>query len=431
MGTMKQHSRALFAGILAGALLLACVSSAVGAFSGDGFETTGFGGVDVARGVAIQPDHKIVAAGSTTSGADFALARFKRGGNVDGSFSGDGRKTTDFGGSDEAFDVAVESGRIVVVGRTDAKGEDHFALARYRKSGALDDSFSGNGKQITGSSENAVAQAVAIQRNGRIVVVGWEGRDFALARYKQNGHLDHSFSGDGKQTTNFAGERGRPGKDRAFGVAIQPNGRIVVVGGSFPERHREDFAIARYRRNGHLDHSFAGDGRRIVPFGSIAVASDVAIQRDGKIVAAGSSTSSNGSSAFAITRLTRHGELDRSFNRNVSRVGREITFVGNSRAFGEALAINRNRILVVGHTGPRRPEPSSTREFAFVRYRENGDLDDSFSGDGKKTTSFGPGDDLAHDVAFQSRKKFVVTGVTGPEKDFIVARYRNRGGLDD
>src|SRR5205823_1963498 len=134
---------------------------------------------------------------------------------------------------------------------------------------------------------DAHAFGMAIQRNGRIVVAGEREagarRDFALARYQADGRLDRSFGGDGKVTTSVGA-----GLDGASAVAIQPDGKIVVAGEAFEaSAPRWDVALARYRRDGSLDRAFGTDGKVMAPFGSFASASAVALQRDGKIVAAG------------------------------------------------------------------------------------------------------------------------------------------------
>src|SRR5207248_2007850 len=158
------------------------------------------------------------------------------------------------GGNDGAFGVALQSdGKIVAVGTTDITGASpgDFAIARYNPNGSLDRSFSGDGKQTTdlgGVVSGDGAKGVAIQANGKIVAVG-EFRnadavaqdsnggivatasmtgaacgDFALARYNTDGSLDTSFSGDGKQTTDFGSV------DGAQGMALQADGQIVAVG---------------------------------------------------------------------------------------------------------------------------------------------------------------------------------------------------------
>ena len=182
-------------------------------FSGDGKQTTDFGGSDAAAAVAVQADGKIVVAGS--SGGDFALARYGADGALDPSFSGDGMVTTDLGGTDAGQAVAIQAdGRIVVAG---SSGGD-FALARYSPGGVLDTSRTTD----LGAADGGTA--LAIQADGRIVVSGTSGGNFALARYDAQGVLDTSFSGDGKQTTDFGG------LDSSNDVAIRADGAIVVVG---------------------------------------------------------------------------------------------------------------------------------------------------------------------------------------------------------
>ena len=269
-------------------------------FGGDGNVTTDFGGSDGAEGVAVQPDGKIVAAGG--GAADFALARYNRDGSLDTSFHGDGKVTTDFGGLDAAVGVAIQpNGRIVAAGF--AAGSADFALARYNRDGSLDTSFDGDGMVTTdfGGSMFEAAAGVAIQPDGRIVAAGFTQSDFALARYNRDGSLDTSFDGDGKVTTDFGGT------DFAFGgLAIQPDGRIVAAGGGAPG---DDFALARYNRDGSLDTSFDGDGKVTTDFGASDQASAIAIQSGGKIVAAGHRAESVGIN-WALARYNRDGSLD-------------------------------------------------------------------------------------------------------------------------
>ena len=207
--------------------------------------------------MALQADGKIVVVGAGGAGADvvhhdFALARYNPNGSLDTSFSGDGKQTTDFGGlggfpGEGVTGVAIQTnGKIVAVGATggtNPNGNDsEFALARYNANGALDTSFSGDGKQTTEFGGDDAAGGVALQAGGKIVVAGAGGlnSDFALARYDANGSLDPSFSGDGRQLTNFGGD------DRALGMALQGDGKIVAAGVGFGTDRTNDFAVARY-----------------------------------------------------------------------------------------------------------------------------------------------------------------------------------------
>ena len=155
------------------------------------------------------------------------------------------------------------NGKIVVVG---VAGSVDFALARYNPNGSLDTTFSGDGKQRTdfgGAGDQAAG--VVLQADGKIVAVGGGGAggDFALARYNPNGSLDTSFSGDGKQTTDFGGD-----DDQAAGVALQ-SGKVVAVGfvGCTCSVTGQKFVLARYNPNGTLDTSFSGDGKQTTNFG--------------------------------------------------------------------------------------------------------------------------------------------------------------------
>src|SRR6476659_7420196 len=195
-------------------------------------------------------------------------------GDLDPTFSGDGKQTTDFGfgsGSAEAT-VRQPDGKIIVAGSTPG-GDYRFALARYNPDGSLDTSFSSDGKQTTDLGGFDQANGVAVQGDGKIVVAGNGGPGGAVARYNPNGSLDTSFSGDGKQTTNFLS---------ASGIALQGDGTIAVVGSS-----GNDFGLARYNANGSLDTSFSGDGKQTTDFGGAERATGVALQGDGKIDALG------------------------------------------------------------------------------------------------------------------------------------------------
>lgn len=219
-------------------------------FDGDGKLTTDFGDFDEAGGVSIQADGKIVAAGSAVSltGFDFALARYNSNGSLDITFDGDGLVTLDFdAATDEARAVAIQAdGKILAAGLAVLSGGNaEFGVARYNSTGSLDTSFDGDGSATTDfAADFDRVDAVAVQGNGKIVAGGHavvSGTvDFALARYDPNGSLDTTFSGDGRVTTDFAGM-----DDVVFGVALQANKRIVVAG-RVNNSGNYDFGLARY-----------------------------------------------------------------------------------------------------------------------------------------------------------------------------------------
>jgi uncharacterized delta-60 repeat protein len=392
-------------------------------FSGDGKQTTNFGGPDRANGVALQGDGKIVAVGvgrGSNETTDFGIARYNSDGSLDTSFSGDGKQTTDFGGIDAANGVVLQGdGKVVAVGS--AGGVD-FALTRYNPDGSLDTSFSGDGKQTTNFGPSDQATAVALQGDGKIVVVGATSRpgisgDFALARYNTNGTLDTSFSGDGKETTNFGHT------DVAQGVALQSDGKIVAVGQS----DDQGFVLARYNADGALDTSFSGDGQQTTFFSGRDEATGVALQGDGKIVAVGRGGGAEFLGDFAIARYNTDGSPDTSFSFD----GRQTTDFPGEFAEANGVALQANgKIVAVGHDGGG----GVLGDFALARYNPNGSLDTSFSGDGMQTTDFGFGaGDGANGVALQADGKIVAVGLAGggaTGNDFALARYNANGSLD-
>jgi uncharacterized delta-60 repeat protein len=363
--------------------------------------------------VALQAGGKIVAVGHGLG--DFALARYNPNGSLDPSFSGDGRQRNNFGGSDQANGVALQAGgKIVAVGGGGAGGTADFALARYNPNGSLDPSFSGDGRQTTDFVSQDEASGVVLQADGKIVVAGDGGGggtgDFALARYNPDGSLDTSFSGDGRQTTDFGGS------DFLSGVALQADGKIVAVGGG-GVGGTAGFALARYNPDGSLDTSFSGDGRQTTDFGDFDQAKGVALQGDGKIVAIGE-VGVGAPGDFAVARYNPDGSLDTSFSGD----GRQTTdFGGSDQANGVALQ-GDGKIVAVGQGGP-----GGTNDFALAlaRYNLDGSLDTSFSGDGKQTTDFG-GYDEAHGVAVQGDGRIVAVGFgrgLDGTSDFALARY--------
>lgn len=233
------------------------------------------------RAIAIQTDGKIVIVGNTfvTGVSDFAVVRLNTNGSLDASFGTGGVATTDFfGGFDIASGMAIQiDGKIVVAGVAQTVGDyTEFALARYNSNGTLDSTFDGDGKLTTPiSGPNEGATAVAIQSDGRIVANGTSGLGFTLIRYNVDGSLDGTF-GVGGIAGSLAGV--------GYAMAIQPDGRIVLAGFA---GYTFDFAVARFDATGHLDPSFGSGGITTTTMGGVSIAFAVAIQGDGRILVGG------------------------------------------------------------------------------------------------------------------------------------------------
>ena len=398
-------------------------------FSGDGKLTIAIASADdVVKGVAIQADGRIVVAGFSNYGGplrDFSLARVNTDGSLDTSFDGDGRLTTDFASTiDEARCIALQAdGKIVLAGYASDFSNLEFALARYNADGSLDTTFDNDGKSITSvSSLDDDVRSIAIQPDGKIVVAGGANNgsndDFALARYNSNGSLDNSFDGDGIVTTPIG-----PSHDYIFGLALQADGKIVAAGTS-NNGTNYDFELARYNANGSLDLTFDGDGKLSTPIGSgDEQAYTVAVQPDGKIVAAGYS-SNGGNADIALARYRADGSLDLSFN----GPGKVTTPIGASDDSLHGIAAQADgKIVVAGYSNI-----SGNDDFSLTRYHTDGSLDTSFDGDGKLMSAIGSSNDLATTVAVQPDGKIVVAGFSqnGSDTDFALARYHGNGSPD-
>jgi uncharacterized delta-60 repeat protein len=290
-----------------------------GSFGAGGKVTTDILGLsDQANALAVQPDGKILLAGqafSLTTAYDFAIVRLNPDGSLDSSFGNNGKVLSDFSGSiDIAYAMCVQTdGKILLAGETQDT-RLHIGLARYNQDGTLDSTF-GNGGKVTTTSLQGTNRilALAIQNDGKIVGAGTTFNpdtafDFAVTRYNADGTVDMTFGSGGAVTTDFF-----EAPDVATSVAIQPDGKIITGGWTLNEFvFKTDFALARYGTDGSLDTSFGVNGKVVNDFAHSAdEANAMVLQPDGKIVLAGTSAST--STHIALARYLGNGSLDVSF----------------------------------------------------------------------------------------------------------------------
>lgn len=359
-------------------------------FDGDGKVATPVGtDFDSANTVAIQADGKIIAAGMVRIGPqddDFALVRYNADGSLDTSFGSGGKVTTPVGATDAIYSIVIQSdGKIVAIGNADGISPGTvIAVARYNPNGTLDTSFDGDGKLTTSIGGGAGASQVALQSDGKILVAGsgYLGQQggFALVRYNSDGSLDTSFDGDGIVTTTVSPTNS---SSSALGIAVQPDGKIVAVGGSTIAGFDTDSAVVRYNPDGSLDTTFDGDGKVYISFTHLIEAlSDVAIQPDGKIVAAGYKSNNSGSPTvydITVARLNPNGSLDTTFDGD----GKVITQSPPDDTGALSMQILPNgKIVTAGY----RQLISGGREFMVTRYM--GDVNTAdFDGDTRTDVS--------------------------------------------
>lgn len=320
-------------------------------FSGDGMLTTAIGGSDEeAYSVLIQPDGKILVAGLSSTGFnyEFALVRYNTDGSLDLSFDTDGKLTTAVGLDDYAFAVDLQTDGKIVVAGTSFSGIDYdFALARYNSDGSLDLTFDSDGMLLTDLGSDDILRCMTIQADGKIVVAGtsYNGadNDFALARYNTDGSLDLSFDTDGKKIHPVG-----TNNDEVRSLIVQPDGKLVVAGLS-DDGTMSDFVLVRYNVDGSFDPGFSSDGIVTTNIGSGStydVAYSLVLQSDGKIVAAGF-TNNSLNDDIALTRYTTDGSLDLSFDGD----GKVTTSAGmpDSRAYAVAIQTD-GKIVAAGYS---------------------------------------------------------------------------------
>jgi uncharacterized delta-60 repeat protein len=290
-----------------------------------------------------------------------------------------------------------------------------LALPARAAAGDLDSSFGGDGKVRVGISGGAAD--VAIQSDGKAVAVGEGGSKFAIVRLNRDGTLDQSFGGDG--VVHIAAGPNR--FDEANAVVIR-NGKITIVGTSTRDSDNViALALIRLNSDGTRDTSFSGDGIQLLRVGSSSTGEDLAIQSNGKIVAVGTSDHE-----FLVVRRKSDGSPDPTFSSD----GSTRTAFGQ-HVFGFSVGIDpTNGRIVVG--GEQINSGGFTHNFAFAAYTTAGDLDHTFSGDGKmvRPTSLAGGLSALHVL---DNGRIVAAGTTLKSlarNQFLVEKYKRDGSFD-
>jgi uncharacterized delta-60 repeat protein len=394
---ISPHSILLAALVLSALLLSSVLVSAAdgdldASFGNNGIVVTNHSEFDQINDIVIQPDGKIVAAGQSGTlpflpffgppALDILVVRYNIDGSLDSTFGSSGIVTTDLGANDGALAVALQAdGKIVVAGNGSPNNEVVFAVVRYNTNGSLDTTFGSGGIVTTSTGQFSIAQGVAIQSDGKIVVTGSGSLGITVVRYNTDGSLDDTFNDDGitrEIPPGFEVLR----TNVAWGVALQADGKIVVVGESADHSQNigtDDFLLLRYNPDGSLDNTFDGDGLVLTAFATHQnSARDIVIQSDGKILAAGSSFQ-DGGSFVAVARYNTDGSLDTGFDSDG-------IVVGATSSSANALALQSDgKILAAGDSG----DSSGNLVLTVSRFNSDGSSDTTFGGDGIVTTSFG------------------------------------------
>ena len=405
-------------------------------FGTGGVTTTSFGGVEQGEAAALTSTGKVLVAG--TKDGDFLLARYNADGTLDTTFGTGGRTVFDLGGIETVGDVAVlPSGKILVAGGSNAgtsTGSD-FAVARFNADGSVDTTFASSGKLVAhlgGTNERVVGMAV--QSDGKIVVTGTMAGDWVVARFTAAGALDTGFGTGGKTTIDF----GTGAQDNVQDLVLQSDGRIVAVGGvstTGGNGNTNAFAAIRLTTGGALDTTFDSDGK-VVNAQLEAGYYSVALQPDGKIVAAGFSHGAT-RDGVAVTRYNTDGSLDTSFSgdgiANLT-VPPTSSWTYDAQLFGMTVDPVSGKITAAGYV-----DDGFHRDMHLLltRLKTDGSLDGSFDGDGFQEVgeagALYAGADLlmmpdGTILAVGSRRTYTLSG---DDSDLLLVDIKTGGGLDE
>src|SRR5690554_6918503 len=382
-----------------------------------------------ADALAVQSDGKILVGGvvrdHSNGDHDFFLARLESDGSNDVSFSG-GSVTTEISevgrGTDWVRDIGLQQdGKIITAGYTVNSGSDEYglALARYNLDGTLDNSFSDDGiKTVYNSVKNLGGHSIAIQADGKILVGGTAsrtnrytaGQSALLARFNSDGTLDHSFAQNGMLI--------KPTTLGIIDIALQPDGKIVAIGGNNVAGNNLSpyLTVARFLNDGNLDSTFSEDGvvdLRIDPGNE---ASSVVFQADGKILVAGTVNNDGDGSDVFITRFNNDGSLDLSWgDQGVVMTSLE----PHGLAANDITLQEDGKILLAGAQTIGLEESLyldytifTNRKVVVARYHEDGTLDSAFGTGGLVNTDLGTHLDSGLNIASLDDGKILVSGTT-------------------
>lgn len=439
---MLRHSRLTLACSAAVLLSLLGVSAATASdasdldptFNGTGKWIKDFGGsgefADHANAVAIQPDGKILIAGSANTESDMTVARLNADGTPDTSFGQlhDGKSYVSLGGIDVANDMAIQSDGKIVIGGCSYFGADDsmFVVVRLNPDGTLDTAgfnspaATGHGTPGRWTADypgNNCVQGLTMQGN-RIVAVGTSVLNgtnaFEIDRLTSAGYLDEDVPAAGHEGFDDDGHVAYPVvgyNDIAEDVVVQGD-RLIVAGISFDSAGSENMSAIRVTDLGYLDNTYGpnASGRWSYDSGGFDAVSAAASQADGKTILVGV-----GPTGFNAIRLTAAGTMDATFSGD----GLATLAADGLIGAGDVAVAPDGKIIVVGD--------ASSGNVGVARFNSNGTPDTTFSGNGAAAVDLG-GTDFASAVAIQSGK-IIVAGTSSD--NWFAARLLGTGVPSD
>ena len=309
-------------------------------------------------------------------------------------------------------------GKIIVVGYifipNQQSNANNLAIARFNTNGSLDTSFNSNGINTISTGLNEIANSLAIQKDGKIVVAGYTyavdgfiGSRYLLYRFNTDGSIDVPFTKSGvSEDFNYV--------DGYNSIALQDDGKIIAAGYRWNGAYYR-FALVRYNTDGTVDNNFFPIQS---PFDNVGFNREyknfLAINSKGKIIVAGTANNN-----FALARYSMDGSLDTLITTD---------FNGQKDILTAATLQKNGNIVLAGYT-----QKDTLISFAVARYNSNLNIDNSFSEDGKLTTDFNADKNFINDVAVQNNGKIIALGYTDNNinKFTAIAKYDIDGMLDN
>ncbi len=373
--------------------------------------------------MAIQTDGKIIAGGTAmmTTYDENAIARLNTNGSLDTTFSSDGIVTVAIGPyGDMLNSITLQTDNKIVTGGYSSDMTNSFSITRFLTDGSLDTSFNSTGiKTIDFGILSAWGSTVAMAPGNKIVLAGFVRSsmdtlvNFAVVQCNPDGSDDITFSTDGKTDVNLG-----MGGDKALVMAIQADGKIIAAGTSVKGNFTQ-LTLIRYNSNGSVDTSFGTNG---FAFLSGDIPSSIAIQPNGKILV-------GIEGAFGIYRVHPNGTLDSAFGMYGNGfAGVFDFFIGSSTGTVKAIELQADgKIVAAGYAGAW---PSFDKDFALARFDSSGILDTSFSSDGKVLTNITVNQyDEVYALTLQQDGKIIAAG-TASYISFALTRYDTNGSPD-
>lgn len=360
----------------------------------------------------------------------FSTALFAQSGSLDSSFGVNGIVATDIGASsfDLLHNIIIQPDqKILAVGSSNSATSD-FAVIRYLADGTPDPDFGVNGIAIINFGGYDVGHAVAVLPDGKLIVAGESqiggSYDFALTRLYPDGTIDSTFGVNALVITDLGGDY-----EFATSLAIQEDGKIIaagkIVNGSVVTA---DFGMVRYSADGIIDSGFGMDGKVRTSVRDEDEATGIILQSDGKIVLGGFAAV-NAIADFAMVRYLDNGEIDKSFGIG----GKTITDVeGTGRSDFESCMMQDKDGYILLAGSPNYEPFFGEADMGMVRYDRDGHIDPNFGIQGVYILDIGTNSQMEA-IAQQPDGKYLMAGksdVISFKNQWIIARIRNEGGLD-